>query len=147
MPLPTHAALQEENDRLRQENDELNKKLDAILDLPQMKARTRRLKRKTKPHRRKDKVPRKSGLTTAVAHYRSGSGLSSASDPLERHFSPQELAARWILDESTVRRMFQDEPGVLKIGKRGRRDGKRDYVTLRIPESIARRKHREQSHA
>ena len=35
--------------------------------------------------------------------------------------------------------MFQDEPGVLKIGKSNRRDGKRDYVTLRIPEDIARR--------
>src|SRR6516165_4985836 len=45
----------------------------------------------------------------------------------------------WRLDESTIRRMFQDEPGVLKIGKSNRRDGKRDYVTLRIPEDIARR--------
>ena len=44
----------------------------------------------------------------------------------ERHFTPKQLAELWSLDESTVRRMFQDELGVLKIGKAGRRDGKRD---------------------
>jgi len=56
---------------------------------------------------------------------------------LERHFTPKQLADLWALDESTVRRIFQDEPGVLKIGKSGRRDGKRDYITLRIPASVA----------
>jgi len=64
------------------------------------------------------------------------------SDPFERHFSPKELAAVWLLDESTVRRMFQDEPGVLKLGQTGRR-GKRDYVTLRIPASVAARFYRQ----
>ncbi|MEX2264554.1 MAG: hypothetical protein WD696_21545 [Bryobacteraceae bacterium] len=66
-------------------------------------------------------------------------------DPFERHFSPQQIAELWGLDESTVRRIFQDEPGVLKIGKSGRRDGKRDYVTLRIPASIVRRVHEERT--
>jgi hypothetical protein len=64
-------------------------------------------------------------------------------DALERHFSVQELASLWSLDKSTIRRIFQDEPGVLKFGKEDRRDGKRDYVTLRIPESIVRRVHAE----
>jgi hypothetical protein len=41
--------------------------------------------------------------------------------------------------------MFQDEPSVLKIGKIERRDGKRDYVTLRIPEALARRVYGERS--
>lgn len=63
----------------------------------------------------------------------------------ERHFAAKQLADLWGLDESTVRRMFQDEPGVLKIGKANRRDGKRDYVSLRIPESVAVRVHRERS--
>lgn len=62
-------------------------------------------------------------------------------DPFERHFTPKELAELWRLDESTVRRMFQDEPGVLKIGSTGRRN-KRDYVTLRIPASTAARFYR-----
>ena len=42
----------------------------------------------------------------------------------ERHYMPKELAAVWRLDETTIRRLFIDEPGVLKIGKSGRRDGK-----------------------
>jgi hypothetical protein len=61
----------------------------------------------------------------------------------QRHYSAAELAEAWALDQSTIRRMFQDQPGVLKIGKVSRRDGKRDYVTLRIPESVAARFHRE----
>jgi hypothetical protein len=59
-------------------------------------------------------------------------------DPFERHFTPKELAELWRLDESTIRRLFQDEPGVLKIGQAGRRST-RDYVTLRIPASTAAR--------
>ena len=62
-------------------------------------------------------------------------------DPFERHYTPKELAEVWRLDESTIRRMFQDEPGVLKIGQTGRRS-KRDYVTLRIPASTAARFYR-----
>jgi hypothetical protein len=65
-------------------------------------------------------------------------------DPFERHFTPQELAELWRLDESTIRRMFQDEPGVLRIGQTGRRQ-KRDYVTLRIPASTAARVHHERT--
>ena len=63
----------------------------------------------------------------------------------ERHFTAQELAELWTLDTSTIRRLFQDEPGVLKIGKANRRDGRRDYMTLRIPESVACRVHWERS--
>jgi hypothetical protein len=63
-------------------------------------------------------------------------------DPFERHFTPKELAELWRLDESTIRRIFQDVPGVMKIGSIGRRN-KRDYVTLRIPASAAARFYRE----
>lgn len=57
----------------------------------------------------------------------------------EHHFTPRELAELWKFDESTIRRMFIDEPGVMINGKEKRRDGRRDYVTLRIPESVARK--------
>ncbi len=57
----------------------------------------------------------------------------------ERHFTPQQLAELWVLHESTIRRIFLEEPGVLKYGSENRRDGHRDYVTLRIPESVAKR--------
>jgi hypothetical protein len=60
---------------------------------------------------------------------------------LEKHYTPQELAELWKFDQSTIRRMFIDEPGVLVLGKERRRDGRRDYVTLRIPESVMQRVH------
>ena len=72
--------------------------------------------------------------------------MNSPTDPsivFGRHFTAAELGELWQLDESTIRRIFQDEPGVLKIGKSQRRDGKRDYVTLRIPESVAIRIYRQ----
>lgn len=56
---------------------------------------------------------------------------------IEPHFAPSEIAARLSLSEQTVIRLFQDQPGVLKVRKGLGR--KRDYVTLRIPESVLRR--------
>ncbi|MFZ0271053.1 MAG: hypothetical protein WAL34_04305 [Acidobacteriaceae bacterium] len=60
-------------------------------------------------------------------------------DNLERLYTPQELARLFHFDESTIRRLFIDEPGVLVFGKADRRDGKRQYVSLRVPESVVRR--------
>jgi hypothetical protein len=57
----------------------------------------------------------------------------------ERHYTPKQLADLWLLHESTIRRLFLDEPGVLKYGNSFPRSGRREYVTLRIPESVARR--------
>lgn len=56
---------------------------------------------------------------------------------MERLLTPAELAEMWKLDVSTVRRLFQDRPGVMKIGRTTTGRGKRCYVTLRIPESVA----------
>jgi len=70
-----------------------------------------------------------------------GNVIAIDAGAFERHFTPAEIGEIWRYDTSTIIRMFQDEPGVLKIGKSNRRDGKRDYVTLRIPESVARRVH------
>jgi hypothetical protein len=58
----------------------------------------------------------------------------------ERHFTPQELAETWGVSVETIRVIFRDEPGVLKIGPDGTRF-KRGYKTLRIPESVAERVH------
>lgn len=61
----------------------------------------------------------------------------------ERHYSVAEVAEMWSLAVNTVRRLFENEPGVLAIGehrpKFGRRRGK---VTLRIPGSVVERVHR-----
>ena len=56
-------------------------------------------------------------------------------DPLTRMYTPRELADLWRLSEQSIRRMFQDRPGVLKIGS-GNPRGKRGYVTLRIPAGV-----------
>jgi hypothetical protein len=71
--------------------------------------------------------------------------IRSAPDILERHFTPAELAEAWKLDESTVRRIFQDEVGVLKISTQGVRSRKRAYTTIRVPESVAARVYQERT--
>jgi hypothetical protein len=60
---------------------------------------------------------------------------------LEPHYSVQVLAELWRLDESTIRRIFETAPGVLRLGNDKRRGGKRDYFTLRIPASVAEREY------
>ena len=59
----------------------------------------------------------------------------------EKHFKPEELAEAWGVSTETIRSIFREEPGVLKIGKTGSRY-KRGYVTLRIPTEVAERVHR-----
>lgn len=66
-------------------------------------------------------------------------------DALERHYTAEEIARTWSLSTTYIRQIFQEENGVFKIGKSNRRDGKRDYMTLRIPESVMRRVHRERT--
>jgi hypothetical protein len=61
------------------------------------------------------------------------------SDPFERYYTAQELGALWGFEQTTIRRMFIDEPGVLKEGNPTRRDGKRPYVSLRISAFVAQR--------
>ncbi|HKD78916.1 MAG TPA: hypothetical protein VKH81_04435 [Candidatus Angelobacter sp.] len=69
---------------------------------------------------------------------RSGSQEETACE--ERHYSVNELAILWNLSKQTIRRLFQDEPDVVRIGEQEVRH-KRAYVTLRIPESVVRRVH------
>jgi len=63
----------------------------------------------------------------------------------ERHFTPKEIAKLWGLSETKIRRLFEFEPGVLRLGEPSRRVGrklKRSYYTMRIPETVALRVHR-----
>jgi transcriptional regulator GlxA family with amidase domain len=59
----------------------------------------------------------------------------------EKHYSVVELAKLWALSERTIRRMFENEPGVLCWGSSEHRF-KRGYKTLRIPETVMLRVHR-----
>ena len=66
--------------------------------------------------------------------------ITAATLGLERHYSVGEIAKIWGLSEKTVRRICEDEDGVLKWGIPETRR-KRSYITLRIPESVLLRVH------
>lgn len=54
-------------------------------------------------------------------------------------FTAKQLAVEWGMSPDTIRKLFEDEPGVLRLGKSTSRRGKRRYLSLRIPEEIAQR--------
>jgi len=56
-----------------------------------------------------------------------------------KHYSMDELAELWGVSVDSIRRIFRDEPGVLKIGENGPK--RRRHLTLRIPESVVERVH------
>jgi hypothetical protein len=70
-------------------------------------------------------------------------GISPA---IERHYTVAEVAILWNLSRDTIRRLFQNEPGVAILTTATRR-GKRRYKTLRIPETVLLRVHRQKVNA
>jgi hypothetical protein len=60
---------------------------------------------------------------------------------IARHYSPSELAEAWGVSVETIRAIFRQEAGVLKIGSPGTKY-KWGYTTLRIPQEVAARVHR-----
>jgi hypothetical protein len=62
---------------------------------------------------------------------------------LERLLTPQQIADAWQIDCNTVRRIFVDREGVLKLSFPRR--GKRKYSTIRIPVSVVEQVRRERS--
>lgn len=59
----------------------------------------------------------------------------------ERHYSVKQLAELWGLGVDLMRRILAHEEGVVRIAHPETLH-KRGYVTLRVPESVARRVHR-----
>ncbi len=66
-------------------------------------------------------------------------GQEQAEKLLERHYTVTELAQQWNLSRDTIRRMFENEPESSSSDTPKR--NKRIYRTLRIPESVAKRKY------
>ena len=66
-------------------------------------------------------------------------GQDQADKAVERHYTVAELAEQWNLSRDTIRRMFENEPGVVVFTHP--KLNKRVYRTLRIPESVAKRKY------
>ena len=67
---------------------------------------------------------------------------------IEQHYSIQQVAELWGVSADTVRRLFEDEAGVLKIAmpsvsKRIRKH--KPHVLLRIPASVLERLHTQQA--
>ena len=58
----------------------------------------------------------------------------------EKHFSVQQVAKLWNWSDNTVRKLFKDEPGVIKIGGPETRF-KQKHWQLSIPESVLLRVH------
>ena len=58
----------------------------------------------------------------------------------ERHYTLGELAKAWHISRTTLEGWFRDEPGVIRYGSTKLRKGRhRTHVSVRIPESVARR--------
>lgn len=68
----------------------------------------------------------------------------------ERHYTVKEVAGLWRLAENTVRKIFMDDPAVIKFASPRllRKERKRAApVSLRIPESALIRAHENWSRA
>jgi hypothetical protein len=56
----------------------------------------------------------------------------------ERHYTIAEISAMWSLSRRTIRRILDNEPGILALGHPGNEHRQR-YQRLRVPESVLRR--------
>jgi hypothetical protein len=74
----------------------------------------------------------------ATRDYCRDAASGSVPNPFSRLYTPRELAQLWQLSENSIRRLFQDEPGVFVMGSSNPR-GRRGYCTLRIPEDVVMR--------
>lgn len=61
----------------------------------------------------------------------------------EKHYRIKDLVALWGFSRNTLIKQFASEPGVIKLTGDG---GKRKYVVLSVPESVAVRVHQRLSH-
>ncbi len=68
--------------------------------------------------------------------------LATLDEAAEIHLEVKQVAALWGMSDEAVRKLFRDEPGVLKIGRQESQGCKRRKVTLRIPLSVVQRVHR-----
>jgi len=64
----------------------------------------------------------------------------------DRHYSVAEVSAMWNLSQDAVRKIFQNEPGVLVLGGQGSTHTRR-YTTIRIPDSVLQRVYRRMTNA
>src|SRR5271170_7366917 len=107
----------------------------AVLTHREAVARARKSSKFRRWHSRP--LPRKKFSVRVLYHESEGLSLAG-----EKHHTPAELGRTWALSVETIRRLFENEPGVLKISNASGPTGRRRYKTLRIPASVAARVHR-----
>ena len=61
------------------------------------------------------------------------------------HYSVSQVARMWGLSEDSVRRIFENEPGVLVLPRRNSK--RRHYQSMRIPAFVIERVHKRLSKA
>ena len=61
--------------------------------------------------------------------------------PIERHFTAGEVAEIWQFDVETIRRLFENEPGVMVLQAPPKKN-RRQYRTIRIPQTVLDRVHK-----
>ena len=61
---------------------------------------------------------------------------------LEKHYSLKEIAVLWHMSVSGARKLFEGRPDVIRFGHRERLK-KRQYISVRVPESTLQRVHAE----
>ncbi len=61
--------------------------------------------------------------------------LPPTDSAVEQHFTPAQVAQQWGVSTRTVRRLFANTPGVLKLGTKGK------HVSLRIPGRLLKAYH------
>jgi hypothetical protein len=58
-----------------------------------------------------------------------------STSPLERHYTPAEVAKSLRLSAEAIRRLFYNEPGIFALPAPAKK-GRRRYTTIRIPQSV-----------
>lgn len=72
--------------------------------------------------------------------------MSERPDFMERHYTLAELAKTWHVSRYTLEAWFRNVPGIIRYGTAKLNKGrKRTYVSLRVPESVARRVYKERT--
>jgi hypothetical protein len=77
-------------------------------------------------------------LRKMVEHSINRTEPSWVDDGKQENFTVAQVASLWELSPDTIQRLFEDEPGVVKLGDKNPR-GRRRRITLRIPRDVMNR--------
>lgn len=92
-------------------------------------------------------TPKKPAASVSLQTAACDEGRHQSLDPhrpegieFEPHYKVNHIARMWGFSRETIRKLFKDEPGVLRLGRAESRF-RRGYESLSIPESVMRSVH------